>query len=70
MAGTQELMTVGDAARIVEDLGPDGVRAACERGELPFVSRTPRGVYLISRDAVAKFIERREARRRLLEQAE
>ncbi len=58
MEDQADLLTVLDVGRLV-GLGPDAVRLAIKRGELPFVARTPRGVYLVSRAAAEEFARAR-----------
>jgi hypothetical protein len=54
-----ELLTPLDVGRLV-GLGPDAIREALKRGDLPFAARTPRGTYLVTREAAAAFKLTRE----------
>jgi hypothetical protein len=57
-----ELLTALDVGHLV-GLGPDAVREAIKRGDLPFAARTPRGTYLVTRDAAEAFRLARERRK-------
>ena len=50
-----ELLTPADAARIVGDLTPAGIKAAARGGRLSVAARTPRGMHLFRRDDVLAF---------------
>jgi len=52
------LLEVHDAAKIL-NCSPDGVRFAIRRGDIPVAAVTPRGVRLLARSAVEKYLERR-----------
>ena len=58
----EDLMTAGDAARIV-GLTPAGVRWAAKDGRLQVARTTPGGVRLFDRVEVERFRRERETRR-------
>ncbi len=57
-----ELLTVGDAARILET-GPDGVRYATEAGTLVLAASTPSGMRLYRRADVEALKRVRDSRK-------
>ena len=56
----RELLTVGDAGRLL-NLTPAGVRDLIRKARLPVAARTPKGTYLLNRDAVVALAEQRAA---------
>lgn len=57
-----DFLTTTDAARLTGDC-PEWVRKLADRGDLGPVRRTGRGVRLLERSHVERFVAEREARR-------
>jgi hypothetical protein len=60
---TFDLLTPGEAARLLGDLTPHGVVAAAERGDLRVAVRTPSGRRLFAREDLETFKQQRADRR-------
>jgi hypothetical protein len=59
MEDHKELLTTLNVGQLV-GLGPDAVLAAIKRGDLPYAARTPRGTYLVTRQAAESFKRTRD----------